>query len=514
MKRLTIAAVFQLSLLNFVPQLHAEELPSPNFIGKNLDTYIEQAIKDWKVPGLSISIVKDGKVVHLKGYGLAQIDQSKKIDKDSLFTLGSTTKAFTATAITSLAQQHGFSLDEPIKKWLPQFELSNQLISNMISIQDLLSHRSGLGKFQGDFAFFDSDFTKNQMMQKLNSFQLLNDFRAFEYTNIGYFLVGQAVEAVSGKTYENYLQDAIFSPLDMTRTTAMTKEFLAANNKAAPHTLENGKVLPREIGDISNMVAAGGISSSASDLSHWMIAQLGEGKYKGKQVISPKVIEQVRSPKILIGRSNPPYTIFNNSNFENYASGWYNIDYEGTEVVTHNGGTYGYSSSITIIPEHNLGIAILTNSDTHLLFETIKLEIIDAYLGLPYRNYSKIAQQFFMPQLEMKSQHLTQLKEKVKAAPTPILSLSKYEGTYKNDSYGNIEVSQKDEHLALRFQHHPDLVGTLQYINEGKFLSSFNKSVYGNTIIPFEIVKGKIINMNFSVDENVEPNKYTFTKYK
>ncbi len=503
--------IFNLFLFNFT--LHAEEATVPEFINLKLDAYIKEAIVSSHVPGLAISIVKNGEVILAQGYGTKQFDQKEDVDEHTLFILGSITKAFTATAIANLAHQKGFSLNDPIQKWLPPFELSDPWLNSHVTLQDLLSHRSGFGTYQGDFMFYDSNLSKSQIFQKLGELEPLNDFRTYGYTNIGYFLVGETIEAISGKSWENYLHDSFFKPLKMKHTLANPSKFNRVKNRAEAHTLKNGEISLSDVGDFSNMAAAGGIASSASDLSHWMAAQLENGQFEGNQIIAPEVISSTRNPQILVGQSTPPYTIFNNSNFQNYSSGWYHIDYEGLEIVTHNGGSYGYASSITLIPSLKLGVVILTNSDKHLLFETIKLEVVDAYLGLPFRNYSAIGRQFFASQLEHEAKDLEEKRALVQNAPTPRLSLGHYQGIYKNRAYGEITVTRAGDILGLGFQHHPNLKGTLEFIKEGEFLSTFNKPIYGNTIIQFKIDGNEITHMEFSVDGTVEPNTYSFVKY-
>jgi len=520
-----IATRFQLLLVvigvSFTSSISvADQVKQPDFVEQQLDKYIDEALGNWHVPGLALAIVKDGKLHLVKGYGTKAAKKPGKVDQHTLFTLGSTTKAFTATALATLALQQGFSLDDPINRILPDFTLADPEVTKKVSMQDLLSHRSGLGTYQGDFMFFDSTLTKAEMYSALSKLKLSNDYKTYGYTNIGYFLLGEAIASTSGESYETYLEKTVFEPLNMTRTMIDLSKVEGETNKAEAHTLGDSQAVARTVGDMTHMIAAGGIATSAHDIGNWMIAQLQDGKFSGrpgseaKQVIPSEVIASIRTPQILVGRSTPPYTIFNKSNFQTYASGWYNIDYQGTEVVTHNGGSYGYSSSVTLVPELGLGIAILTNSDSHLLFETLKLEIIDAYLGLPFRNYSAIAQGFYNAQTQRKATHLSEVMQLAAVAVDPVLPLTLYQGAYKNDAYGEITIAENSGLLEMSFQHHPMLKGTLRFIKEGEFLCEFNQSIYGTSIIPFTAAGGSITSMEFSVDDNVEPNSYHFRKLK
>jgi len=492
--------------------VRAQDTATPEFISNELESYVERSLEVWKIPGIAICVVKDGEIIIERGYGVKQYNKSEPVDEHTLFLLGSASKAFIATALANLVYQGKCSLNDPVEQWLPAFRLSDPWVSKQVTVQDFLSHRSGLGTFQGDFMFYDSELTKKDVYAVLGKLELKNDFRTYGYTNIGYFLVGEVIEAVSGNQLADQLKKNIFMPLEMTQTLSIPSNFLQASNRSTPHTVENGRVTLRRMGDSDNMAAAGGISSSVSDLSNWLMAQLDSGRFNETRALPGEVIEMVRTPQILLGKSGPPYTLFNSSNFENYASGWYNLDYEGTEIITHNGGTYGFTSSITLIPEHNLGIAILTNSDQHLLFDAVKLEIIDAYLGLPFRNYSKLAQSFYQFRQMQKQEDLEQILQLVKAAPKPGLPLEKYMGTYKNEVCGEINIIAKEGALLMKFQHHATLEGEMHFMEEGKFLCSFNQSIYGKIVIPFTIENGEVKGMEFSVDENVEPHSYDFDK--
>lgn len=498
----------------------AQHVGHPDFVEQQLDTYINEALENWHVPGLAIAIVKDGKIHLARGYGTTALKQSSQVDEHTLFALGSTTKAFTATAIATLAFHQGISLDAPVATILPEFQLSDPEVTNKVSLQDLLSHRSGLGTYQGDFMFFDSTLSKAEMYEALSRLQLANEFKTYGYTNIGYFLAGEAIAAMSGEPYDTHLERTLFAPLNMTRTMINPATSEGDDNRAQPHTLRDGHAVLQEMGDMTHMVAAGGMVTSVHDLGNWMIAQLQDGKFssppgtEAKQVIPPEVIAMTRTPQILVGQSTPPYTIFNRSNFETYASGWYLIDYEGRQVITHNGGAYGYSTSVTLVPELGLGIAILTNSDRHLLFETLKLEIIDAYLGLPFRDYSAIGLNIFEARLRHEATKIDEMMKRVQVAANKAVPLELYRGVYKNDAYGEITITQNGDLLEMNFQHHPNLKGTLKFIGDGEFLCAFNQPIYGTSIIPFTIADGSVTSMVFSMDDNVEPGSYSFRKLR
>ncbi|MEP1035545.1 serine hydrolase [Ekhidna sp.] len=483
----------------------------PDLVEHRLDGYVLEALDKWRVPGIAICIVKDGEVLVSKGYGVTNIEKADSVDENTLFLIGSTTKAFTATAITQLAIEKGFSLDDPIINWIPSLELSDPWLTKIVTIQDLLSHRSGLNKFAGDFIFFGTDLKASEYIEKFKYLPAENEFKSFSYTNAGYFLVGEIIQKITGMTYPSYMEESIFEPLGMKRTGANTSAWSERENYASPHVVDqNGELVVSKVGKADNMSPGGGIYSTSSDLGNWLLAQLDSGKVNGMQVLRPEVVLKVREPKILIGRTGMPYAMFNRSQFEHYSSGWYNMDYEGREFITHNGGMYGFTSSVTLIPEIDLGIAILTNSDNHLLFETIKLEIVDSFLQLPFRDYSNIAHRFYEFQKNQKSNHLAVVRNSIKPLNS-LDNLEPYIGTYSNEVYGELELEMDNEEFVMKFQHH-NMQASLNYLSEGRFLCTYDDPIYGIEVSEFLIENNEIVGFMLSVDANVEPNSYFFKK--
>lgn len=491
----------------------AQEKQIPEFIGSKLDAYILEAMDDWQIPGMAVCIVKDNKVLLNRGYGVAEHGTQIEVDENTLFLIGSITKAFTATAMTQLAIEHEISLNDPVKHWLPELELSDPWLTANVTIQDLLSHRSGLNKYAGDFMFFDTDFSSEDYMAHMKHLPITHEFRSFAYTNVGYFLIGQVIKSVSNTTYPEYIQSKLFDPLGMSRSGVIPSNWEKQDNHASPHSYTEGSLHIMKVGKADNMAASGGIYSSSSDLSKWLMAQLDDGRLFRQAGLSPELTKLTVTPKVVIGKAGMPYTMFNRSQFEHYASGWYNMDYEGRELITHNGGMYGFSSSVSLVPEINLGIAILTNADTHLLFEALKLEIIDAFLGLPFRDYSGIGSRFYRQQQQRSSDELNAFVKGIKPLTNSDL-LTEYEGIYMNEAYGDLMLSASNGHLELSFEHHPKLKGTLTYINRGEFLCEYNNSVYGIEMIRFKFQENRVEGLTLVVDPNVEPNNYSFRKKK
>jgi CubicO group peptidase (beta-lactamase class C family) len=213
----------------------------PSFVKDSLDNYVNKALSDWQIPGVAVCIIKNGKVVVMKGYGVREMGKNEKVDENTLFMIGSNTKAFTATALAMLDANKTLSLDDKVKKWLPDFKLYDPWVTNEASIRDLLCHRLGFETFQGDFMFFDSDLSLQEVRQKFGMLKPMYSFRSrWGYTNAAFMTAGEVIPRATKKSWAEFIRDSIFIPLEMDQSLALSKDISSANNKASAHTVVDG----------------------------------------------------------------------------------------------------------------------------------------------------------------------------------------------------------------------------------------------------------------------------------
>lgn len=482
----------------------------PSFVKDSLDNYINKAMQDWEIPGLSIAIIKNGKVVLMKGYGVRELGADSKVDENTLFMIGSNTKAFTATALATLDAENKLSLDDKVTKWIPSFKLENKAAGEQAIVRDLLCHRIGFRTFQGDFTYWTSNLTRSEVIEKMGHIKAVYPFRTkWGYTNAGFVTAGEIIPAVTGKQWEDYLKEKIFTPLGMNNTLALSKDLPNALNKTAPYTMVEGKITRIPYCSIDNLAAAGSISSSVNDMSKWVVMQLGNGKFDGKEIVPQKAIQSIRYPNSIMGNGS---VVFNKSNFTLYGLGLELQDYESRRVVSHTGGVNGYVSSVTMIPTEKLGIVILTNTDQNNLYEALKWEIMDAYLGLPYRNYSKTYLGFSKTQQKNDAAADKKLKDSVALMNKSSLPLTAYTGDYSNDVYGKMKVVLEENELRMRFEHHPSMYAKLSALGGDRFYCTFTDPEFGTAVFPFAVENGKVKGITVKVADFVEYTAYEFVK--
>lgn len=482
----------------------------PAFLTDSLDTYVERALAEWQVPGAAVLVVKDGQPAVMKGYGLRELGQAEKVDEHTLFMIGSNTKAFTGTALALLAHEEKCALDDKVKKWLPEFSMHDPWVEENAMLTDLVTHRLGMETFQGDFMYFDSDFTTEEIIQNFGKLKPLYDFRAkWGYCNAGFLIAGECIERISGDSWAETLRKRIFEPLEMNRTLALSSEIAEAENRASAHTLHHGvlKVIP--YGEIDPVAPAGSISSSISDMSHWLLTQLNGGKYKEEEVIPAEVVRRTRRPESIVGRAGHP---FNRRHFQLYAMGWQLEDYEGREIVSHTGGIHGFVTSVTLLPEENLGIVVLTNTDQNYFYEALKWEIIDAFLELPYRGYSQAYNSYWKRMTAEQEAEIEKWRDTVAMNFKPTLPTEAFSGTYEHEVYGHIEITENEGRLTVAFEHHPALNATLEPMGGNRFLCTYNNPLYGVKVWPFTIEEEKVKSCTLRVNDFIEFLPYEFIK--
>lgn len=489
----------------------AQRIDRSNFIADSLDVYVNKALTNWRIPGAAVCIVKDGKVVIMKGYGIKELGMNNKVDENTLFMIGSNTKAFTATAMAMLQVQGKLSLDDKVTKYLPEFKLENQYAGQEAIIRDLLCHRIGFRTFQGDFTFYNTNLTRSQVIEKMSHVKAAYPFRTkWGYTNSAFLTAGQIIPKVTGKSWEVFLRENIFAPLGMMNTLALTEDMPKSLNRTVPHTLVNGQLTAIPYCQIDGLAPAGAISSSANDMSKWVMALLNDGKVGARQVIPLAAIQATRQPQDIVGRVTH---LNGESNYELYGLGWFLQDYQKRQLVMHDGGVNGYLSSVTLVPNEHLGIIILTNTDHNEFFEALRWEIMDAYLKLPFRDYSQKYLALFKAHQDAEDQKDKKLRDTVALNRQPALLTAQYTGKYVNDLYGSMAVTQGvNNDLEMRFEHHPKMYAHLQSLGGNRFYVTFSDPTYGKAVFPFTVENGKVTAVRVKVADFVEYDPYDFKK--
>ena len=463
-----------------------------------LDQLVENTLKSFNVPGIAVAIVKDGKIVLAKGYGVKSILTKEKVDANTLFGIASNSKAFTTAALAMLVDEGKLKWDDKVTQYLPEFKMYNEYVTNEFTIRDLVTHRSGLGLGAGDLMIWPdgSDFKAKDIIRNLQYLKPVSAFRTkYDYDNLLYIVAGEVLAKVSGKTWCDFIEERIMQPLEMNHSAASYLRLKDTTNIIAPHVPTDGKL--KIISRYKNHTfdAAAGIYSSVNDLSKWMILQLQNGKYGSQnqyQLFSTKQQNEMWSLQTIIpANTKPPY----NTHFRGYGLGWFLSDVKGYKEVTHTGGLEGIVTQTTLFPELNLGIVVLTNQQSGAAFTAITNTIKDSYLGIPYTNYVELYSKREKDNIAESDKTTTEVwatiaknkKEKLK------IDLKKYEGCFVDNWFGPVEIAEKKGKLFFKSIRSPKLVGEVFYYKDNTLAVKWdNRSFNADAFLFFELdEKGK-----------------------
>ncbi|WP_208111001.1 serine hydrolase [Pedobacter duraquae] len=445
---------------------------------KQIDSVVNKTLSTFNVPGIAVAVVKDGKVILSKGYGIRSIKGKEKVDEHTLFGVASNTKAFTAAAIGILVDEHKLSWDTKVTDIIPEFKLHDAYVTAEFTVRDLLTHRSGLGLGAGDLMIFpdSSSVTTAQLIHNLRFLKPVSSFRTkYDYDNLMYIVAGEVVARVSGISYENFIENRLIKPLGMNETAASWYRLKNKSNIIDGHA---------PVGDHLNTVglsftevanAAGGIYSNVTDMSKWVIAQINDGKYGAdlsKSLFSKKTHDEMWTPQTII-RGSSPY----NTHFSSYGLGWFLSDVNGYFQATHTGGLAGIVTQVTIIPEMKLGIIVLTNQQSGAAFNSITNSIKDGYLGVKGQDRIK---QYNDARLanEKKANDITaEVTATIAAAQSAgtVSPIQDVKGKYADAWFGEVIISTQNGGLYMQSKASPKLQGKMFYYKANTYIVKWNE---------------------------------------
>jgi len=483
---------------------------TPSFISDSLDSYIQQGIKDWNIPGLAIAIVKDGKTVVMKGFGVRNIQTKEPVDENTLFMIASNSKLFTASSLAQLEYDKKLSLDDKITQYFPDYKAYDANTTQLVTIRDMLSHHLGTGTFQGDFTFWDANLTREQIIYKMRLLKPAQNFRqSFGYCNSCFLTAGQIIPLVTGKPWEVYVYDSIIEPLGMTNTHTLGANMGEMPDPATPYTTAfTGNVTEIPYDRVDNLGPAGSIVSCVKDVAKWLTMQLDSGMYQGRRILPWAAMQRTRDLNTVISsrkRRDVP------THYTGYGLGLFQCDYAGRQVFWHTGGAFGFVTNTCFVPEENLALTILTNNDNQDFFEDLRYQILDAYLGVKYINHSQHDLKPFLAGEKKTIEATQKLQARVKGNK-PALPLAAYTGTYSNELYGTITVTTKNNDLSVKFNGHADLTAKLQYLDNDEWLLTYNNAAFGIFPLKFKTDGAKVISTSVKANDFVEFDPYLFTK--
>lgn len=451
---------------------------------RGLDAYVERALRDWRVPGAAIAVVRNDSIVFIKGYGVRELGKPAPVDGHTVFGIASTSKAFTAAALAMLVDSAKLSWDDKVTKFLPGFQIAGPYVTRELTVRDLLTHRTGLPR--GDRLWYASGFTREEVLRRVRYLEPRWSFRArYSYQNIMFITAGQVVGAASGSTWDDFVRSRIFTPLGMSNSSTSITALAAQPDVAMPHQIINDTVRVIPWRNMDNLGGAGAINSSAYDLAQWLRLQLGHGVYNGHRLLSDSVMDEMHTPQIVIRMSKDAHAMFPDTHFMAYGLAWSLRDYHGRKLDGHGGVIDGMRTEIGLIPELHLGVVVLANLDETDFPTAMLYRVLDAYMGAPPRDWSTLMLAA-AKKAQSKNDSTRKAFEAARVPNThPSLPLARYAATYSDSLYGPIVVSDSGGRLVVSFG--PSFTGDAEHWHFDTFKVTWRDRALGETWITFAL---------------------------
>lgn len=461
-------------LISFITFAQVEE--------KKLDELIQNTLKTFDVPGMSVGIIKDGKIIYSKGFGVRSLTTKQPMDDTTLVGIASNSKGFTCTALAILADEGKLSWEDKVSKYIPEFQMYDPYVSQNVTIKDLVTHRAGLGLGQGDLMFFPEggNLSVNDIVHHVRYLKPENPFRTtLDYNNIMFIVAGEVIHRVSGVSWAEFIEQRIMKPVGMNSSFGSYTRAKAVSNKIDAHAPVDGKAVavPHDWSETGN--AAGGIMSNIKDMTTWAEFLLNGFTTKdGKKLVSDKQIQQLWSLQIPspVAMKNPYDT-----SFYGYGMGWFLSDVKGHKQIQHTGGLIGTVTQFTLIPDMKLGIVVLTNQQSGAAFNTITNTVKDSYLGIADRNWLKTygdrmkkMEEGFNQQKKEAFAKSEAFKKDKNLQPKP----EQFVGKYNDIWFGDVDIMQQGNMYRISCQNSPRLKGELLPYSYNSFIVKWDDRSY------------------------------------
>ncbi len=512
-KGITLLVTLGCIVLGVVPAVADERL-------EGIDEYINNSLEDWRLPGIAVAVVENGKVLLARGYGVKELGKDARNDADTLFQIGSTSKAFAAASIAVLVDDGKLTWDDRIVDHLPWFNVENPEILEKATIRDLLTHMSGITGVIGPFVTIMSS---DEAARQLEYAGPMLPFRGqFSYSNAGYGLIEHIVEAVSGMSWQNFVEQHIFAPLGMNDSATSPYDiwkypFVAPTfwgsapagnvsienapdfNVALPNGYDRcGKRRVMAWQSYENTAPAGNVVSSVNDMAKWLQMFLCEGTYDGKAVIQSNSVREMISPLVDL----PGYFLFADNNSAHYGMGWREQAFQGHRLVFHGGGIFGFPAFVAFLPEEKLGVVVLANGSTltpYYPHQEIVAWVTERVLGLEFRDWHGEVLAATNALWDRVSQRETTLQAEREKDTIPTLPLKEYAGKYEHDLIGLAKVKFKKDELYFQIDKKGAFSGLLEHWQDDQFRLHFDGgdgAKYANALVTFEVNEtGKVLSL-------------------
>lgn len=467
------------------------------FSAARFDKFVNQELSKWRVPGVAIGIIHNGRIILTRGYGYRNLEQKRPVTSKTLFAIGSSTKAFTTLLLGMLADEGKLDWDTPVKQYLPEFEMHEPYVTNHITPKDLVIHNSGLPRH--DLSWYGSDASRPDLLKRLAYLEPSRGFRSmFQYQNLMYMTAGYLGGKLNGSTWEEAVKHRIFKPLGMDHSNLDIRESQKTDDYAFAYGEEDKKI--KRIPFYEDLLAvgpAGSINSNIQDMMSWLNLHINRGKIGDKSLVLEATLEEMHSPQIVVkGMLFNALEKYTELSAMNYGMGWFVQWYRGTKLVHHGGNIDGFSAMVSFMPHKRSGVVILANKNGTLITLSLILRIYDRLMGLNPIPWSHRLLEFVGELEKSNESDKENVDDLRKTNTTPSHPLIEFTGHFSHPGYGSLTVDLKDDRLQIGYNslsaplehYHYNVFKIREGIGEGLKVQFFSnlKGDIDQISIPFE----------------------------
>lgn len=474
------------------------------------DDYMATTMEKWHIPGMAVVVVQDDEIVYNKGFGLRDVEQNLPVTPETIFAIGSSTKAFTAMALGILVDDGLLDWDTPIRHYIPEFQLKDTFATERMTAVDLLTHRSGLPRH--DLMWYNTSRGRKEILDRLKHLEPSKDFRSFmQYQNLMYMTAGYLVEAITGKTWEQFVQERIFEPLQMSTSNTSVEESQKSDNFSKPYAKEEEQER-REIPfrNIDTIGPAGSVNSTAIDMANWLRLNLNKGKFGDEQVVSEDVIEKMQSRQMPLVKEAMMFRFLDTHpevGQASYGMGWFIQNYRGTKWVHHGGAIDGFIAQVMMLPQKNMGVVVLSNLGGKHAPIAVGANVFDRLLGKEQIDWNSILSDFTNTMLGQIAEVNNKLLDSRHDNTQPSHSdITAYAGEYEHPGYGTAIVSLNEGALQYTFN---DLDFHVDHLHYDIFTLSREGSPLKTPISFITGIDGSITELRVQLEPAVQPITFT-----
>lgn len=424
--------------------------------GQKVDPYavdkaVNNTLKQWQIPGAAIAIVLNDRIVYVKGYGTKEAGGTEPVTPETLFQLASTSKAFTSAALAMLVDEQKVAWDDPVRKHLEYFHLSDPCADAGVTLRDVLSHRTGLSRH--DELWDNTPLAREELVRRVGALPLTKPFRsAYQYQNIMFVAAGEVVTHASGMAWDDFVRTRLFGPLGMTRTITSDSEWQAADH-ASGHRWDDvhQKLGPQQPIDTKTLGSAGAIKSCARDMANWVRFQLADGFFENRRLVSAEALAETKIPQTVIRHEGMARESNPETSLMAYGMGWTVQDYRGELLVSHSGALNGFRAHVDLLPKKSTGFVILMNAGRGLAAVALRNTLSDMLTGKQSRDWNAY---YLMVDARANDRDRKEKEERVakrRADTHPSHALADYAGVYESAAYGTVTISVVQEQLVLQW---------------------------------------------------------------